>query len=52
MVTAFSDELAKEGIEGDEILEGMAAHLTQLNHIGRTVFEAWASEALAWSSRD
>jgi len=51
MVTAFSNELAKEVIDGDEILEGIPERLPQLNHIGRTVFQAWAAEALACSSQ-
>ena len=51
MVSAFSHELDKGGIGGDEILAGIPEHLTQLNHIGRAVFQVWAAEALAWSSQ-
>jgi len=43
MVTTFADELTAARIPSDPILEGIAAHLRALQHIGAQVFERWAA---------
>lgn len=49
MVAAFGDELRGAAIEGDALLEESDERLTDLHHIGRPVFQAWATLALQHS---
>jgi GMP synthase (glutamine-hydrolysing) len=42
-VKTFEDELASAKIPAGPILDGMAAHLKPLQHLGSQVFDRWAA---------